>query len=50
MSNKVSADTKNQVSLPFPLRARAATVPFTSSWEKVGEKKGRIQREKETMS
>lgn len=46
MSNKVSADTKNQVSLPFPLRARVATVPFTTGWENVGEKKGRIQREK----
>lgn len=46
LSNKVSADTKNQVSLPFPLRARVATMPFTTGWENMGEKKGRIQREK----
>lgn len=46
MSNKVSADTKNQVSLSFPLRARAATAPFTNGWGKAGEEKGRIQREK----
>lgn len=42
LSNKVSADTKNQVSLSFPLRAGAATAPFTNGWEKAGEEKRRI--------